>query len=206
KYISDVIPDEIEDDRDTVASGDKVILIVEDDVNFAKSLLSFTRDRGYKGVVAVRGDQVMNFTLAYHPIGILLDIQLPVKSGLEVIEELKANTQTRHIPVHIMSSHKVKQESLLKGAVNFMDKPVAFEKMPEIFNRIEYIVNRKAQKVLIIEDNLRHAKALGYFLDNANINSEIRSDVSESIKALGQENVDCVILDMGIPDMQAYEV
>ncbi len=206
KYISKTIPDDVEDDRENLSSDDKVILIVEDDVNFAKSLLSFTRDRGYKGIVAVRGDQALNLTLAFNPVGILLDIQLPVKSGLEVMEELKANPQTRHIPVHIMSSHKLKQESMLKGAVNFMDKPVAYDKMPEIFNRIEYIINRKSQKVLIIEDNPRHAKALGYFLDNANINSEIRSEVSESIKALQDENVDCVILDMGIPDQQAYEV
>ncbi|MDP5200631.1 response regulator [Flavobacterium sp. DG2-3] len=206
KYISEVIPAEIEDDRDSIVEGDKVILIVEDDISFAKSLLAFTQKKGYKGVVAVRGDYALNFALIYKPIGILLDIELPIKSGWQVLEELKNHSQTKHISVHIMSSHKLKQESLLKGAVDFLDKPVAFDKIPEVFTRIEHIINKESQKVLIIEDNPKHAKALAYFLENYNINSEIKSEVSEGLSALGKEEVDCVILDMGIPDKQAYEI
>lgn len=206
KYISAIIPDEIEDDRNSVSENDKVILIVEDDINFAKSLLTFTRKNGYKGIVAVRGDYALNFALIYKPIGILLDIELPVKSGWEILEELKNNLQTKHIPVHIMSSHKLKQESLLKGAVDFLDKPVTFEKIPEVFMRIEHIISKEAQKVLIIEDNPKHAKALAYFLQTYNINSEIKSEVSEGLKALNKTEVDCVILDMGVPDKQSYEI
>ncbi|AWK05521.1 histidine kinase [Flavobacterium crocinum] len=206
KYISEVIPAEIEDDRDSITEGDKVILIVEDDINFAKSLLAFTQKKGYKGVVAVRGDYALNFALIYRPIGILLDIELPVKSGWQVLEELKNHTHTKHISVHIMSSHKLKQESLLKGAVDFLDKPVAFDKIPDVFKRIEHIINKESQKVLIIEDNPQHAKALAYFLETYNINSEIKSDVSEGLSVLTDKDVDCVILDMGIPDKQAYEI
>ncbi|KRD10262.1 histidine kinase [Flavobacterium sp. Root901] len=206
KYISPTIPDEIDDDRDTIKEGDKVILIVEDDLNFAKSLLAFTRNKGYKGIVSVRGDYALNFTLLYKPVGVLLDIELPVKSGWEVLEELKNHAETKHIPVHIMSSHKLKQESLLKGAVDFLDKPVAFEKIPDVFLRIEHIINKEAQKVLIIEDNPKHAKALAFFLETYNINSEIKSEVSEGIQALNKSEVDCVILDMGIPDKQAYQI
>ena len=206
KYISAVIPDEIEDDRNSVIDGDKVILIVEDDMSFAKSLLAFTRKNGYKGIVSVRGDYALNFALLYKPVGILLDIELPIKSGWEVLEELKNNIQTKHIPVHIMSSHKLKQESLLKGAVDFLDKPVAFDKIPEVFMRIEHIINKESQKVLIIEDNPKHAKALAYFLENYNINSEIKSEVASGLTALNKADVDCVILDMGIPDKQAYQI
>ncbi|WP_343706052.1 response regulator [Flavobacterium sp.] len=206
KYISEVVPEEIEDDRDSIVEGDKVILIVEDDISFAKSLLAFTQKKGYKGVVAVRGDYALNFALIYKPIGILLDIELPIKSGWEVLEELKNHSQTKHISVHIMSSHKLKQESLLKGAVDFLDKPVAFDKIPEVFMRIEHIINKESQKVLIIEDNPKHAKALAYFLETYNINSEIKSEVSAGLSALSKEEVDCVILDMGIPDKQAYEI
>lgn len=206
RYISEVVPAEIEDDRDSIQEGDKVILIVEDDINFAKSLLAFTQKKGYKGVVAVRGDYALNFALIYKPIGILLDIELPIKSGWQVLEELKNHSQTKHISVHIMSSHKLKQESLLKGAVDFLDKPVAFDKIPEVFMRIEHIINKESQKVLIIEDNPKHAKALAYFLETYNINSEIKSEVSAGLSALGKQEVDCVILDMGIPDKQAYEI
>lgn len=206
KYLSATIPDEIEDDRDSILPGDKVILIVEDDINFAKSLLTFTRNKGYKGVVSVRGDYALNFTLLYKPVGVLLDIELPIKSGWEVLEELKNHSETKHIPVHIMSSHKLKQESLLKGAVDFLDKPVAFEKIPDVFLRIEHIINKEAQKVLIIEDNPKHAKALAYFLETYNINSEIKSEVSQGLEALNRTEVDCVILDMGIPDKHAYQI
>lgn len=206
QYISDTIPDAIPDDRNTIVAGDKTMLIVEDDTNFAKALLEFTRERGYKGVVTVRGDEAFNLAVNYKPMGVLLDIQLPIKSGWEVMEELKSNALTRHIPVHIMSSHKLRQESLLKGAVNFLDKPVAYEQIPEVFRRIEHIVNQESQKVLIIEDNSKHAEALSFFLDNNNIRSQISSDISKGIETLQQDGINCVILDMGIPDKQAYDL
>lgn len=205
-YISATIPEPVPDDREVVSPEDKVMLIVEDDTNFATALLEFTRERGYKGIVSVRGDEAFSLAMTYKPIGILLDIQLPLKSGWEVMEELKANNVTRHIPVHIMSSHKLRQESLLKGAVNFLDKPVAFEQIPEVFHRIEQIVNRESQKVLIIEDNSKHAEALSFFLGSHAIRSEISSDMEHSIRILQQDGIDCVILDMGIPDKQAYEI
>jgi signal transduction histidine kinase/CheY-like chemotaxis protein/CHASE3 domain sensor protein len=206
KYLSPSIPDDVPDDRNDINAGDKIILIVEDDVNFAKSLLEFTRKRGYKGVVTVRGDYALNLAEAYKPVGVLLDVQLPMKSGWEVMEDLKGNLATRHIPVHMMSSHNVKRESLLKGAINFLDKPVAYEMMPEIFTRIEHIINKESQKVLIFEDNPKHAKALAYFLESNNINSEIKSEIEEGVDALKKSDIDCVILDMGIPDKQAYEI
>jgi len=206
RYISPFIPESVPDDRDSINENDRVVLIVEDDINFAKSLLEFSRKRGYKGIVSVRGDHALNLAMVYKPAGILLDIQLPIKSGWEVMEELKNNGQTKHIPVHIMSSHKLKQESLLKGAVNFLDKPVAFEQMPEVFKRIEHIISRESQKVLILEDNPKHAKALAYFLETYNINSEIKSEIEEGVSALKKADVDCVILDMGIPDRQAYDI
>jgi len=205
KYISPTIPESVPDDRQTITEHDKLILIIEDDTNFARSLLEFARRKGYKGIVAVRGDEGLRLAAAYRPVGILLDIQLPVMSGWEVMDALKANPQTRPIPVHIMSSHKLKNESLLKGAIDFVDKPMAFEQMQEVFGKIEYVLNRDPKKVLIIEDNPKHAKALAYFLETFNINSELKSDISEGITALKQREVDCVILDMGIPDNKAYD-
>jgi len=87
-----------------------------------------------------------------------------------------------------------------------LDKPVAFDQLPEIFKRIEHIVNKESQKVLIIEDNPKHAKALAYFLETYNINSEIKSDVMGGVDALQRTDVECVILDMGIPDQHSYEI
>ncbi len=205
RFRASVIPNEIEDDRNIVVEGDKVILIIEDDTVFAKALLDYTRKQNYRGIVAVRGDQGLEMAVLYKPTAILLDIQLPVKDGWEVMEELKSNPATRHIPVHIMSSMEVKKESLMKGAVDFINKPIALDDMNQIFRKLEDALSRHPKKVMIIEENPKHAKALGYFLSNFNINSEISNTVTDGISLLNKKEVDCVILDMGIPDQNAYE-
>lgn len=205
KYISSEIPENIPDDRANIKAGDKVMLIIEDDVNFAKSLLDFTHKRGYKGVVAVRGDEGLELAHQLLPVGILLDIQLPVMSGWEVMDELKSNPETRHIPVHIMSSYEVKSESLVKGAVDFINKPMAFEQVQNIFEKIEYVLTHHPKKVLIVEENTKHAKALAYFLETYDINLEVKTGVADAVASLKQENIDCVILDMGIPDQKSYD-
>ncbi len=204
-YVSSRIPESIPDDRKSIHANDKTILIVEDDVNFAKSLLDYTRKRGYKGIVSVRGDEAVELAREFRPLGILLDIQLPIKSGWEVMEELKNDPSTRHIPVHIMSSHQVKTESLLKGAVDFINKPFAFDQIQDIFRKIEYVLTHHPKKVLIVEENAKHAKALAYFLETFDLNLEISKDVGAAIDSLHDEKVDCVILDMGIPDQKAYD-
>ncbi len=121
------------------------------------------------------------------------------------MEELKNNPKTRHIPVHIMSSMQVKKESLVKGAVDFIDKPVALEQMKQMFETLENALNRNPKKVLIVEENPKHAKALAYFLETFNVNAEIKGSVNEGVNALKKKEVNCVILDMGIPDQNAYE-
>jgi signal transduction histidine kinase/DNA-binding response OmpR family regulator/CHASE3 domain sensor protein len=205
RFTVDLIPLEIEDDRNDIQPGDRVILIIEDDTNFAKTLLKFTRKKNYKGIVAVRGDVGIELANRYQPLAILLDIQLPIKDGWQVMEELKANPATKPIPVHIMSSLEVKKESLLMGAVDFINKPVALEQMKQIFQKLEDALSRHPKKVLIVEENKQHAEALSYFLSNYSIHTEVVSNVNQSIGALNKNEVDCVILDMGIPDRNAYE-
>jgi signal transduction histidine kinase/DNA-binding response OmpR family regulator len=205
QFIASVIPENIPDDRSTVTSKDQTILIIEDDVNFAKALLDYTRKKGYKGIVAVRGDEGVELAKQFRPSGILLDIQLPVKDGWAVMEELKTTSSTRHIPVHIMSSYQVKKESLLHGAVDFINKPVALDQMQEVFKKIEEVLKNENRKVLIVEENDKHAKALSYFLQTFNVQAEIRQDVHSGITALKREDVDCVILDMGVPDKKLYD-
>jgi signal transduction histidine kinase/CheY-like chemotaxis protein/CHASE3 domain sensor protein len=204
KYVSNFIPPSIPDDRETVSKNDKCILIIEDDTVLAKALLEYARRKKYKGIVSVRGDEGLPLALKYKPMGVLLDIHLPVKSGWEVMDELKGNPATKNIPIHIMSSNKVKNESINKGAVDFIDKPIAFEQMSEVFKKIEFIVNNKSKKVLIVEENPKHAKALAYFLETYNISSDVKSDFREGVEALKNETVDCVILDMEISNIKSY--
>lgn len=205
-YVAPHIPADIPDDRHTIAPGDKVLLIVEDDTAFARSLLDYTRQQGYKGVVAVRGDEGIALARQLLPAGILLDVQLPVKSGWEVMEELKSNPATKPIPVHMMSVHEVKTRSLSKGAVDFINKPVALEKLGEVFSRIEQALSRHPKKVLIVEENKKHAQALSFFLERFNVASSIKNNVDDGLDALNRAEVDCVILDMGIPAQQSYNI
>ncbi|HWB93440.1 MAG TPA: response regulator, partial [Puia sp.] len=187
-------PAEIPDDRGDLHPGDKVLLIVEDDTLFAQGLLDFSRKKGYKAVVAVSGDVAIRMARQYRPMGILLDIQLPVKNGWEVMEELKKDPQTRPIPVHIISSYEVKNESLRKGAVNFMSKPMAFENMDQVFENIESLLNRSSRQVIIVEDNMRHAQALAYFLGTHKLQMEIAPTIAQSSDILKKEGVHGVIL------------
>jgi signal transduction histidine kinase/CheY-like chemotaxis protein/CHASE3 domain sensor protein len=206
KYNTNAIPAAMPDDRKNIVTGDKVLLIIEDDTAFAKSLLDYTRQKGYKGIVAVRGDEGIQLAAEFLPLGILLDIQLPVKNGWEVMEELKRNPVTRPIPVHMMSSYSERIKSLSEGAVDFIDKPMAFERLGEVFQKIEQALTRYPKKVLIVEENPHHAKALAFYLQSFDVASEIKNTVTEGIEALNHKNVDCVILDTGIPGQQGYDL
>ncbi|WP_312352609.1 response regulator [Sphingobacterium siyangense] len=199
------IPADIPDDRDSIVAGDRFILIVEDDIEFAKILLKYTRQQNYKGIVVVRGDIAAEMVARYMPLAVLLDIQLPLKDGWQVMAEIKENPKTRHIPVHIMSSLQVKRESLLQGAIDFINKPMALEQMGDMFRKIEAALTRHPKKVLIVEENPKHAAALSLFLESFDIASEIKSNVEDSIVALSSDTADCVILDMGVPDRVGYE-
>ena len=200
------IPENIDDDRDSITKDDKVILIIEDDTNFAKALLKYARMQNYKGVVVVRGDHALSAAEQYRPLAVLLDIQLPVKDGWKVMDELKSNSKTRHIPVHMMSALHVKHESMMKGAIDFINKPVALEQMSGVFRKIEEALQKSPQKVLIVEENAKHASALSYFLSNFNISLSVENNVEDSVKALTTEKADCVILDIGTSKGNEYQI
>jgi len=205
RHVVETIPEDIEDDRNDIGADDKTILIVEDDTAFAKGLMQFARKADYKCIIAVRGDDAVRLAKKYLPNAILLDIQLPVMDGWEVMDELKSNAVTRHIPVHIMSSIEAKRESRLQGAVDFINKPIAFEQMRQMFGKIEAALNKNPKRVLIVEENPKHATALSHFLESYNVTASIEHTVNESIQTLKTKDVDCVILDMGLPDKTSYE-
>ncbi|WEK71276.1 MAG: response regulator [Candidatus Chryseobacterium colombiense] len=200
------IPEDVEDDRENIKDGDKVILIIEDDINFAKALLKYAHLQDYKAVVVVRGDHGPSAAQKFQPHAILLDVQLPVKDGWKVMDELKSHTDTKHIPVHMMSVLHVKKESLLKGAVDFISKPVALDKMTDVFRKIEDALKKGPQKVLIVEENAKHASALSYYLSNFNISLSVEHNVEDSVNALTSNHVDCVILDIGDLKGNKYQV
>ncbi len=193
------------DDRNNIKQGDKTILIVEDDITFAQTLLLVAHKNNYKGLVATRGDYGVQLALQYLPTAILLDIKLPVKDGWQVMDELKTNVATRHIPVHMMSSMQVKEESLSRGAIDFIDKQGLIDKMPEVFNRIEEALRQGPRKILIVEENEKHAQALCYFLESHNINVKGTQQVNEAATILKDGSADCVVLEMKLFADNGYE-
>lgn len=204
-FISSIIPNELDDDREDLKEGDKLLLVIEDDTNFARALVDFSHKNKYKVITTVRGDEGIRLAEKYLPNAILLDIELPIKNGWQVMDELKNNPVTRHIPVHIMSSHEVKKESITKGAIDFIRKPMAFEEIGAIFKRVEKALSVGPRRVLIIEDNLKHAQALGHYLESFDVKTEISKDIQSAVDKLKSQEADCVILDMGVPDASAYK-
>lgn len=206
KNIATTIPDQLSDDRDKVQPGDRIILIIEDDIIFAETLMNYSREKGYRAIMTVRGDEALPMALQYQPAAILLDIVLPVKSGWEVMDDLKGHPSTRYIPVHIMSSIEAKKESLIKGAVDFINKPVAIDQMHRVFSKLEKAIGLESKKVLVIEENAKHAEALSYFLSNFNINSEVVQTIDDGVSAVKKEEVVCVILALDLPGQNLGEV
>ena len=204
-FTSAVIPEPIADDRKKVAKTDKSILIVEDDTEFAKLLTEVSRKNGFKVISTVRGDQAMSLAVKYQPQAILLDIVLPMKNGWQIMEELKNNPSTRHIPVHMMSSMEAKRESISKGAVDFINKPFALDKMPDIFSKLEKAINQEKKKVIIVEENSKHAEALAGFLQVFNISVHVSDNLESGSKYIEQDGIDCLILDIGEPGKNTYK-
>src|SRR4029077_3322844 len=123
-----LLPSEVQDDRDDVQQGDRVVLVVEDDAAFARTVLDVARERGFKGVVALRGDSGLALAHEYKPDAIVLDMNLPVMDGWSVLERLKHHPATRHIPVHIVSGIGDGATNALRaGAVAFLEKPIEKE-------------------------------------------------------------------------------
>ncbi|MFT3910887.1 MAG: response regulator [Ferruginibacter sp.] len=200
------IPPNIPDDRNDTSPVDRVILIIEDDIVFAGMLLEFTRKNGYKGIVAVRGDEGIELAKKYRPEGILLDIYLPVMDGWTVIESLKADKSTNRIPVHVMSSVDLKKRSLQAGAVDFLDKPLSTESMADVFRKIRQLGNDALKKVLIAEENEVHARALAFYLEANDIRAVIVNNMPGAVETLQSPEHDCVIINIGEAGVENYEM
>jgi len=199
------IPSEIPDDRHSIKKGDKVILIIDDDTKFAQALLKLVRDKNYKGIVAVRGDYGVKFAQLYQPVGILLDIQLPVMNGWQVMDQLKNNYATKHIPVHLMSVVNVRKEGLLKGAMDFMHKPFASGKMDEIFENIELVLKKENHKALILNDDTNQAKTLSVYLSERNIETVVANSANEGLEMLAKGKMDCIIINV-LQEKETYAI
>ncbi|SFL38480.1 Signal transduction histidine kinase [Paenibacillus sp. 1_12] len=198
----------IADDRNEIDPylNEKVILIVEDDKSFAKVLLDMSVAKGFKCIVAADGFSGIQLIKKYMPSAVLLDLGLPDMDGLKLLELLKHDSETRHIPVHIITGKEDKQASLEKGAVGFLTKPISATDFDSVFARIEGILQERIQRVLVIEDDAPNQKAIYEMLRNKKVEIHGVQTGEEGLERLRLHDYDCMILDLKLPDMSGFEL
>jgi CheY-like chemotaxis protein len=197
---------DVQDDRYAILENDRVVLIVEDDVDFAKILLDFSRERGCKGIIAQKGNTGLSLARYYRPDAIILDMKLPVMDGAEVLTQLKNDPDLRHIPVQIFSGYDRRREGLELGAFDFIKKPVSASDLAGVFTNMEEFINKKLKKLLIVEDNPEQNKAIRELIGNGDVKSFSAYAGEEAFEIMLKEKFDCVIIDLGLPDMSGFEL
>ena len=191
---------EVEDDRISIVAGDRVVLIVEDDVSFAKILLDNARDNGFKGVVATSGDSGLLCAQEYKPDAIILDIKLPVMNGWTVLDRIKHDPKIRHIPVHIVSADDVRQRSLKQGAISCVQKPLDDETLKNIFLHIDSFQKQKHKQLLVVEDNEKQRAAIIDLIGNGDVHVTAVASAEEARKKLSKQEFHCMVLDLNLPE------
>ncbi|PKG38415.1 response regulator [Psychromonas sp. Urea-02u-13] len=197
----------IDDDRFSISTADKSLLVIDDDKVFARILRDHARKNGYKCLVAGDGRSGIYLAQQHKPSGIILDLMLPDIDGHQVLEQLKASSKTRNIPVEIISAHSEnKSEALTQGAIGLQTKPVSSEQLQQVLNEIENQSKVKTQKILIIEDDKNHSTATTRLLENRGLQANSVSTGEAGISEITTGQYDCVILDLGLPDMTGIEL
>jgi PAS domain S-box-containing protein len=197
----------IQDDRDNLDSNNKpVILIIEDDPHFAKILQGQCNDKGLMSLLAPTGEEGLDLANHYFPKGIILDINLPGIDGWFVLNALKDNPRTRHIPVHIMSIDDNSDKAVQQGAVNFITKPVSQDNLDAAFAKLRTFTDKKVKDLLIVEDDEATQKAISNLIGNSDVKITGVGTGKETIQALESGEFECVILDLKLPDMSGFEL
>jgi CheY-like chemotaxis protein/signal transduction histidine kinase/HAMP domain-containing protein len=192
------MPEGIEDDRDDIVPGDRTVMIIEDDVPFAKILLDMARDKGFKGVVAVDGKTAIEAAHIYQPDAITLDVNLPGMDGWAVLDRLKHHPNTRHIPVHIISGIRERQQGLKAGAMAYLEKPVTKDALEESFNKISQFIDQPVKRLLVVEDDENQRKSMVELIAHEDVEITAVASAKEALEKLSEGRFDCMVLDLGL--------
>jgi len=198
--------DFINDDREQLNPGDKVLLVIEDDYKSAKLMRDFSRERGFKCIVAENGETGLYFAEYYLPSAIILDIGLPGIDGWTVMERLKNNSSMSHIPVHFMSASEGTMDAMRMGAIGFLSKPISMAKVEETFANIENIIAKPIKNLLIVEDDPIQSQSIKALIGNGDVVTTIVSTGNDAYQKLSDELFDCMVLDLGLEDMSGFEL
>jgi CheY-like chemotaxis protein/signal transduction histidine kinase/HAMP domain-containing protein len=196
----------IPDDRLNIEPGDAILLIVEDDPHYARIMVDLARDKGFKTLLAMRGEDALDLAKQYQPTAVSLDVFLPDMLGWNVLSQLKQNPLTRHIPVQIITLDEDRQHGLSRGAFSFVNKPTTPEGISQALTRIKEFAKPRRKRLLVVEDNAAEQISIGELLGHDDIEIINAGTGAEALAALQTRPCDCVVLDLRLPDMSGFEV
>lgn len=201
----DVIP-HTDDDRDKLNDSQKIILIVEDDESFARIIYDLAHEMDFQCLIAHTADDAIRMARHYLPHAMILDIGLPDHSGLSVLDRLKQDASTRHIPVHVVSGNDYSQTALALGAVGYMFKPVKREQLMDSLKQVETKLTQSMRRVLLVEDDPVQQKSLKKLLGTKDVETVAVGTAADCLKKLKKETFDCMVLDISLPDASGYSL
>nr|MBA2539398.1 response regulator [Deltaproteobacteria bacterium] len=196
----------VPDDRGDIEENDFILLICEDDPHYARILLGIARTRGFKGIVANRGQQALTLARDLMPTAITLDVFLPDMLGWTVLNSLKLDPRTRHIPVQILSVEEEQQHGLSHGAFSYLVKPATTGELETALDRLKTYVAPHVKRLLVIEDNDIERESIIELLGHDDIEIISASTGSEALEKLQRESIDCCVVDLRLPDMTGFEL
>jgi len=194
------------DDRDLPAQGARTVLVVEDEPEFARILFDLAHDLDYRCLVAMTAAEGLELAGNGSPDAILLDVRLPDGSGLSVLQQLKDNPATRHIPVHVVSSMDNAGEALHLGAIGYALKPTSREQLEDVFRKLQQKSAQQIKRVLLVEDDERQRDSVVSLIADADVRIDAVGSGEEALALLRTEIFDCMIIDLKLPDMQGKEL
>ncbi len=192
---------EVPDDRNAIQPEDRVLLILEDDLPFVEILLDLAHEKGFKGLVATSGEAGLGLARRFKPSAITLDLQLPDNDGWTVLDRLKHDPTTRHIPVHIISVEEARQRGLKQGAFGYLSKPVTREWLAKAFDDMVAFLERPAKHLLVVEDDEAQRQSIVELIGSSDVQITAVGTGQEALAALGKGSCDCLVLDLRLPDM-----
>jgi CheY-like chemotaxis protein/HAMP domain-containing protein/putative methionine-R-sulfoxide reductase with GAF domain len=195
----------IHDDRESIESADRSLLIIEDDAIFARILLGLARDRGFKGIVALSGAEGLELARKFLPDAITLDIGLPDCDGWTLLSDLKRDSSTANIPVHVISGEEQWQRALDAGAIAHLRKPVTEEALTQTFDNLLGF-DRRTKNLLVIEDDLTQLNAMVGLIGSGEVSVTAVRSGGEALEALNNTKFDCIVVDLGLPDLAGDEL
>jgi HAMP domain-containing protein/CheY-like chemotaxis protein/signal transduction histidine kinase len=204
--LTESISETVADDRLEIHPGDAILLIVEDDPNYARITADIARERGFKVIVTMRGADALDLAKQYQPTAVSLDIFLPDMLGWTVLSELKQDPLTRHIPVHIMTLDEDRQHGLSRGAFSFVTKPTTPTELGRLLDRVKEYAAPRRRSLLIVEDDPAEQLSIMELLAHDDIEIVSATTGEEALSAMRARSFDCVVLDLRLPDMSGFDV